>query len=61
MRRGKQKCLRNGSEKRQFWAVGIFSPPPKRLCTRNQVGALHSEAVRRKLSVGPEMKTEIPG
>jgi hypothetical protein len=40
---------------------GIFSRPLKRLCTRDQAGALHTEAVRRKLSVGREVKTEILG
>ena len=39
---------------------GIFSRPPKRLWTRNQAGALHTEAVRCTLPVGREIKTEIP-
>ncbi len=38
----KEKCLRNGLERRQFWAFGILSRRPKRLCTRNQAGALHT-------------------
>src|SRR3989442_864266 len=41
-------------------AFGIFAPPPKRLWTRTQAGALPAEAVRRRLSVGREMKTEMP-
>ena len=53
--------MRDGLERRQFWAFGIFSRPPKRLWTRNQAGALPAEAVRCTLSVGHEVKTEIPG
>ncbi len=36
--------------------------PPKRLRTRNQnqAGGWHTEANRRTLSLGPELKTEIP-
>jgi hypothetical protein len=55
----KEECLRNGSERRQSWAFRIFSRPPKRLWTRNLAGALHTEVVRCKLSVGREIKTEI--
>jgi hypothetical protein len=47
-------------ERRHSWALGFSRPPAKRLWTRNQTGASHTEAVRRKLSVGREVKTEIP-
>jgi hypothetical protein len=40
--------------------VATSSPPPKRLWTRNQAGALPTEAVRCKLSVRHEVQTEVP-
>jgi hypothetical protein len=55
----KEECLRNGLERRQFRALGIFSRPPKRLWTRNLAGALYTEAVRCTFPVGRELRTEI--
>ena len=56
---GKEKCLRNGLQWRQAWAFMIFSRPAKRRWTRNEAGALHTEAVRYRLSASRETKMEM--
>jgi ribosomal protein L13 len=63
---GRKKCLRTGSEKRQFWAVeasGEVERVPyvvaEALDTENPPVRLHSEAVRRMLSVGRDLKSEM--
>jgi hypothetical protein len=58
----RQKSLTNWLERRQFGALGIFWRPPKRLWTRNQnqAQARHPEDEQAEVSLGREVKTEIP-
>lgn len=46
-RRRQGRCLRNGSEKRQFWALGFSRGRRKGSALKNLAEALHTEAVRR--------------
>jgi len=49
---GKEKCLRNGSEKRQSWALGFSRGRPRGSALKNLAGALHTEAARC-IVIGP--------
>ena len=55
-----RRAINMGSPGTAVSQGGIFSRPPKRLWTRNQAGELPAEPVRCTLSVGHEVKTEIP-
>jgi hypothetical protein len=48
-----------GCRSASFW-LGIFPHRRKGNAVRNLAGALHTEAVKCKLSVGREVKTDIP-
>ncbi len=50
---------RYGLEKRQFWALGFFRARRKASVLKNLAGALRTEAVRCKLSVGLESKRKL--
>ena len=43
----------------QFWALGFSRNRRKGYAAKNPAGALHTEAIRHRLSVGREAKTEI--
>ena len=47
-------------ERRHPWAFRTFPRSPKTFWTGNQAGALHTTAVKRKLSVRREVKAETP-
>src|SRR5437879_13179283 len=56
----KEKCLRNGWEKRQFLALRFCRSRLKGSALKNLAGALHTDGVACTLSVGREVKMEIP-
>lgn len=56
----KEKCLWNGWEKRQFLASGFCRGHRKGSALKNLAGALHADGVGCTLSVGREVKMEIP-
>jgi hypothetical protein len=56
----KEKCLGHGYEKPQLGALGFSRNPGKGHAVKNLAEALQAEAVMYKLSLGWEVKTEIP-
>ena len=56
----KEKCLRNGWEKRQFLALRFWRSRRKGSALKNLAGALHTDGGGCTLSVGREVKMEIP-
>jgi hypothetical protein len=52
--------LRNGWEKRQFLALRFCGDRRKGSALKNLTGALHADGVECTLSVGWEVKMEIP-